>query len=149
MRHHRRIEQGRGFQRIFLREKGAQQQLPRLAQALVGDEVVAQLLEALQEKRPQPLVPVGKFAQHGLRPPFRFQFRERHHASDDFQHPLAVGELEGAKKDPRVVRFKNDGRASDSHNPSTFILEINSMPVLEASRVHARRPPGPRILQLL
>ena len=63
---HRRVEQGRRFQRVFLGEVGADQKPAVLAERLVGQQVLADLLEAVQEELAGPLVAAAELPHHLL-----------------------------------------------------------------------------------
>ena len=61
---HRRIEKGRGLQRVFLGEIGAHEQLPVLAERLIGQEMALDLFKSPEEELAGLLMPVPEFAQH-------------------------------------------------------------------------------------
>ncbi len=110
---HRRVEQGRRFQRIFLSEIGADQHSPVLAQVLVRQEMTANLLEPVQEEMAGLLVPVVKLAHHALDEGVNLRLREGHESRDDPLDAVLVGQLERPDHDPGVAGLQDDARAPD------------------------------------
>ena len=91
---HRRVEQGRRFQGVFLGEVGADQQPPALAERLVGQQVAPDLLEPVQEELAGPLVPLAELPHHLLQQAFDLPLGERRDARDDLLDPVLVRHLE-------------------------------------------------------
>ncbi len=115
---HRRVEQGRRFQRVFLREVRADQHPPVLAEVLVGQEVAPDLLEPVQEEMAGLLVPVVKLPHHVLDEGVDLRLREGHDARDDPLDPVLVGQLERPDHDPGVAGLQHDARAPDIQPPA-------------------------------
>ena len=80
---HRRIEQGRRFQSVFLGEVGADQQPPVLADRQVGQQVAPDLIEAVQKEFAGPLVSFAKLPHHLLQQVFDFPLGKGRDARDD------------------------------------------------------------------
>ena len=74
---HRRVEQRRRFQRVFLGEVRADQQPAVLAQRLVGQQVAADLLEAVQEELAGLLVAVVELPHHVVQQALDLRLGER------------------------------------------------------------------------
>ena len=65
--YHGGIEQRGGYQRVFLREIGPDQELPGFGQLFVRDKVLLDLLEAFKEELHRLAVPAAEFAPQGTR----------------------------------------------------------------------------------
>ena len=112
---HRRVEQGRRFQGVFLGEVGADQQAPALADRLVGQQVLADLLEAVQEELAGPLVPLAELPHHALQQALDLRLGEGRDAGDDLLDPVLARRLERPDDDAGVGRLEDDPGAIDVH----------------------------------
>ena len=118
---HRRIEQGRRFQRVFLGEVRADQQPAVLADRLVGQQVAPDLLEAVQEEVAGPLVPLAELAHHVVEQALDLRLGERRDPRDD---PL----------DPVLARGSN-GRMT-----TRLLVGLRTIPVRLTSMWETSRP---------
>ncbi len=113
MRNDGGIEQRGRLQRILLRQVGSDEQLLALVDRLVADQFVADLVEALEQKLPQPLVPLHEGIHHQPRLPLGGFGIERHHAGDDPDQTFPPRQFEGTKKHPRAVGAQHRTGSSD------------------------------------
>ena len=110
---HRRIEQRGRFQRVLLGEVRADQHPAILAQGLVGQQVLLDLFEPVQEEVAGSLMAVVELAHHVLEQGVDFRLRERHDPGDDPLDPMLAGRLERPDHDPAVVGLQDDARPPD------------------------------------
>jgi hypothetical protein len=90
----RRVEQGRRFQRVFLGEVGADQQAAILAERLVGQHVLADVLEPVQEELAGPVVALAELPDHVLQQALDVTVGEGRDACDDLFNPRLARHLE-------------------------------------------------------
>ena len=112
VRHDRRIEQRRGFERIFVREVGAQHQLPFFGDPAAGTQRVPDVLEAAFEELADFQVAFTKFGLHLLRQRMDFPVGKGHHLRADFAGALAARDIERSNQHARAVRMQRDAGAS-------------------------------------
>ena len=111
--HHRRIEERSRFQRVLLGEIGADQHSAVFAHLLIGQKVLLDLLETVQEEVTGLLMPVVKLAHHVTEQEIDFRLRHRHQPRQDSLDALGVGQLEGADDDPAVGGLQHDAGPPD------------------------------------
>src|SRR3954465_13817264 len=102
---HRRVEEGGRFERVFLGEVGADEQLPALAERLVGEQVFADLFEAVQEELARALMALAELAHDVLEKRLDLRLRQRRNASDDLLHSSFGGRLEWSDHDAGIGRL--------------------------------------------
>ncbi len=113
---HRRVEQGRRFERVFLSEIGADQQLPALADRQVGQQVRPDLLEAVEEELARALVPLAELPHHFFEQASDLRLSERGETrAMIFSTRLLVRQLERPDDDAGVDRFEDDPGSLDIH----------------------------------
>jgi hypothetical protein len=86
--HHRWIEQGGRFQRVFLREERPDQQPPVLADRLIGGQVTLDRFKAVQEEFADPLVARAKLPHYILQKVFDLPLGEGRNARYDLLDPV-------------------------------------------------------------
>jgi hypothetical protein len=94
------IEKRSGFQRVFGKEIGADQQSPLFGEFLIRQKHPADLFKAFQKEFVDLVVSLrefgGDFVQQGTDP----VFRKRHDSGDDPAHPLGILRAEWPQKNP-------------------------------------------------
>src|SRR5271157_4861611 len=107
---HRRIEECRGLQSVFLGEIGAHEQLPVLAERLIGQEMSLDLFKSPEEELAGLLMPVPEFTQHVIQEEIDLRLGERRDPPQDPLDPVLAGRLERSDDNPAVVWPDDDSR---------------------------------------
>ena len=109
--HDRRIEQRRGFERIFVCEVGAQQQLAFFGDLAAGTQRVPDVLETAFEELADFKVAFTEFGLNLLEQRMDFPVGKGHHLSADFARAFAARNIERANQHARAVRQQRDAGA--------------------------------------
>ena len=116
---HRGVEERRRLERIFLREKRADQELPLFGQAVVGEEQMADALKPALEEDPRALVAAQELAHHLVEEPVHLRLGEGHHARNDLERPILADRPEWPDHDTRVRWNKSD--------PGPFHIHVRTL----------------------
>ena len=100
----RGIEERGAFERVFLREEGAEEQPPRVAERPVSQKVMLDRLVAFLEEVQKPLVPAVKLGEDTPQERFHLVVGKLHDTAGDLHAALGMGRLERAVEHPCVVR---------------------------------------------
>src|SRR6266404_1161324 len=94
---------------------------------MVGQPVLADLVEPVQEERTGPLMPLAELPHHLFQLALDLPLGEGRDPGDDPLDSALVGHLERSDDDARVGRFEDDSGAIDVH-VKTFRLPVRGWP---------------------
>ena len=111
VRHHRGIEQRRGFERILVSEISAQQQLPFFGQSLTIEQIGTDLVKSALEEFVDLQLAVAEFGPDRFQKGMDFAFGQSHHPGGDLYGALVAHQSKRPGQHVRAVGVQSDGAA--------------------------------------
>jgi len=113
VRHDRGIEQRRRFERVLVREIGAEKQLPLLGKPGTGPQPGSHLLETPPQEFQDLHVTIAELGFHLRQQRCDLALGKCHHHGPDVRGALPVGGMERPGQHSRAIRMENEVAAGD------------------------------------
>ena len=109
VRHHRRVEQRRGFERILVSEVSAEQQFSIFGEPLAIEQIGADLVKASAKELVDLQLAVAKLGANPVQQMMNVVLRQSHNPRWNFNGALIAHDPEGPRQHMRAVRVQGDG----------------------------------------